>query len=77
MKGLSVEPGERSALVLSGAAGVEVIGGADARSHLAGGVVDRDDGNRNRRSKRHGTLAGEILKRLLQRCVDGQPVRAR
>ena len=54
MKGLSVEPGERTAcghVDLAGAALVEIVGGRDAGQHLAG-RVDRPRGSRPRCRRR-------------------------
>ena len=79
MNGLSVEPGERTACVmidLAGAALVEIVRRGDAGQHLAGRVVDRDDGDRDVRPKRARAFARELLQRLLQRGVDGQPADA-
>ena len=70
MNGLSVEPGERTAgghVDLTGAASVEIVGRGDAREHLAGGVVDGKDGNRNVGPERAGALAREFLQIALQR----------
>ena len=61
---------------LAGAAGVEIIGGADARAHLAALVVDRDNGDGNLRAKRAGAFQRELLQVALQTGVDGQPVHA-
>ena len=71
MKGLSVEPGERTRLRhvdLAGAALVEIVGAGDAREHFAGRVIDRHDGDRNVGPERARALAREVLERLLQRA---------
>ena len=49
----------------AGASRVEIIGRGDAGQHLAGRVVDHDDGDRHVGAKRLGALAGELFQRLL------------
>ncbi len=61
---------------LAGAALVEIIGGADARAHLAGFIVDRQDGDRDLRAERARPLERQFLQALLQAGVDGEPVDA-
>ena len=75
MNGFSAEPGERSAcghVDLAGAALVEIVGGRDAREHLAGRVVDHDDRDRDVGAERARALARQLLEALLQRRVDGE-----
>ena len=59
---------------LAGAALVEIIGRGDARQHLAGGVVDREDRDREIGPERARPLARQVFEVLLQRRVDGQPM---
>ena len=59
---------------LAGAALVEIIGRRDAGQHLAGGVVDRDDRDREIGAERARPLARQVLEILLQAGVDGQPM---
>ena len=76
MKGLSVEPGERTALGeidLAGAPLVEIIRRSDAGEHLAARIVDDHDGDRHVRAERARALAREPLEGLLQAAVDGEP----
>ncbi len=61
---------------LAGAALVEIIGGGDTRTHLAARIVDREDGDRNLRAERVRPFARQLLQRLLQAGVDGEPVNA-
>ncbi len=69
MNGLSVEPGERTAMRhvdLAGAAAVEIVRRGDARQHFAGGVIDRQDRDRDVGPERAGALARQLLEALLQ-----------
>ena len=61
---------------LAGAARVEIIGGGDARPHLAGCVVDGENGDGDLRPQRAGALARELFQRALQIGVDGQAMDA-
>ena len=79
MNGFSVEPGERTRLRhvdLAGAARVEIVGRGDAREHLAGRVVDREDRDRDVGPERARALARELFEILLQRRVDGEAMQA-
>ena len=51
---------------------VEIAGRADVRDHLAGGVVDGEDGRRQLLAEQFGLLFGEALECLLHRAVDGE-----
>ena len=55
---------------LAGAALVEVVGARDAREHLAGRIVHRDDRHRNVGPERAGALACKLFERLLHVRVD-------
>ena len=75
MKGLSVEPGERTALRhvdLTGALVLEIAGGADPGEHLAARVIDGEDRDRDVRAERPRALARQRLEARLPRAVDGQ-----
>ena len=61
---------------LAGAAFVEIIGISDAREHLAGLVIDREDGDGNLRTQRARPLQRQFLQGFLQRSVNGEPVQA-
>ena len=79
MNGLSVGAGRAHRLRhvhLAGPARIEIIGGADIGAHLAGCVVDRDDGDRDFRPERLRALARELLQRALQVRIDGEAVNA-
>ena len=69
MNGLSVEPGERSACVMStwpARRVVEIIRRADAGEHFAGRVVDHEDRDREVGAERARPLARQFLEALLQ-----------
>ena len=69
MNGLSVEPGERSACVMStwpARRAIEIIGGANTRAHFAARIIDREDGDRNLRPERARAFARQFLQGLLQ-----------
>ena len=53
---------------------VEIAGRADVGDHLAGGVVDGEDGSGQLLAEQLGLLLGKALERLLHRAVDGQPM---
>ena len=60
---------------LAGAARVEIVRRGDAREHLAGGMIDGEDRNRNVRPEGAGTLARKLLQTHLQRPVDRQAMK--
>ena len=61
---------------LAGARDSEIIGGGDAREHLASRIVDCQDRDREVGSERPGALAGKLFEALLQRRIDGQAMQA-
>ena len=75
MMGFKVEPGERTALVMSTApnrALVEQAGRADVGDHLAGAMVDHDHRGGQAAAQRVGVLAGQLLEVGLHGGIDGQ-----
>ncbi len=56
----------------AGAGVVEIARRADVRDHLAGGVVDGEDGGRQLLPEQFGLLFGKAFERLLHRAVDGE-----
>jgi len=61
---------------LAGAAGVEIVGRGDARKHLAGRIVHREDGDRYVGPEPAGAFARQLLEARLQGRVDGEAVEA-
>ena len=74
MNGFSVEPGERSASVMSTWPArriIEVVGGTDPSENLAGGIVDRHDARPRGAARAQAPVRAPDPPVALQRGVDG------